>query len=102
MSDEMSWGFGITIIPKAHGSPVGHPQLQRVKRKGRALGGGLGLLSQAQCPPTGQWVALECNCEVYPGRGGGGKQGCAVTLAPVIADLPPAQRGTALQCEDFG
>jgi len=55
---EMSWGFGITIIPKTHGSPVGHIRLQRVKRKGRALGGGLGLLSQAQSPPMGSgWLS---------------------------------------------
>ena len=90
MGAERSWGFGITIIPKAHGSPVGHTRLQRVKRKGRGLGGGLRLLSQAQSPPMGQWVALECSCDVYPGRGGGGKQGCVVTLAPVTAEVGSA------------
>lgn len=87
----MSWGFGITIIPKAHGSPVGHPRLREYK--GRE---GLWEVASGSCPklsvlqPGSGWLlsAVVRSTQAEGWR----KQGCVVTLAPVIVDLPPAQR----------
>lgn len=101
-SDEVSWGFGITIIPKAHGSPVGHPRLQRVQREGK----GFGRWPQAPCPklsvlqPGSGWL-LSAVVRSTQAEGWRETRVCG-DLGPVIVDLPPAQRGTALQCEDFG